>query len=147
MSIYVPDELKERMDDADSVNWSGVAQSAFEKVLRLHPKLTENEMQATIERLKASKTAQTDDVIAAGVEAGKKWAMEKASYLDLATAGKELTSYKTNAMRVFPERLPTGEKFFKIALESGVTGPDKYFEHGFCLGVIEVWKQVKDHLA
>jgi hypothetical protein len=151
MSIYVPDELKERMDAVDSVNWSAVAQSQFERELRLHPQLSENEMQATIERLKASKIAQTDEVIAKGAEAGKKWAMERASFLDLTHAGKQLDvpPWKSNSdsLRNFPDDLPSGDSFFLISSDYITLSSDKYFEHGFCLGALEVWKQVKDQLA
>jgi hypothetical protein len=149
MSIYVPDELKERMDAVDSVNWSAVAQSQFERELRLHPKLTGDEMQATIERLKASKVAQTDEVIAAGVEAGKQWAMKEAEYLDLLKIGEQLK--REFAVKVTQEDPITGGlkdalRSFPIFLpESTMNG--EYYEHGFCLGVLEVWNQVKDHLA
>ena len=38
MSIYVPDDLKGRMDRlSDRVNWSGVAQAAFETEIGLFP--------------------------------------------------------------------------------------------------------------
>jgi len=144
MSIYVPDDLKARMDAVDSVNWSAVAQSQFERELRLHPKLTGDEMQATIERLKASKVAQTDDVIAAGIEAGKKWSMEKADYLVLSSLGDTMNgitrlNFKDNLIRI-PDYLAE-------QIEGNPRQRGEYFEHGFCLGVMEVWKQIKDHLA
>ncbi len=154
MSTYVPDELKARMDAIETVNWSSIAQTAFEREIRLHPKLTESEMQATIERLKASKLGQTDEVIAAGVEAGKKWAMEEAQYLDLKKVGAQLaqsfsiksltidhiTNEKTESLREFP--LMRGNIKLPEAILEG-----EYFEHGFCIGVLEVWNQVKDRLS
>lgn len=155
MSIYVPDELKCRMDAVDSVNWSSVAQSAFERELRLHVKPLEEEMEAIIERLKASKAAQTDDVIAAGAEAGKKWAMETASYLDLSWAGSQLhqkfafrgtTKDHTGeheSLKSFP-KLRDGREISEFLPAN--TCIDEYFEHGFCKGVLSVWQKVKDHI-
>ena len=35
MSIYAPDELKARMDAIETVNWSSIAQTAFEREIRL----------------------------------------------------------------------------------------------------------------
>ncbi|MCB1533248.1 MAG: hypothetical protein KDJ44_00655 [Rhodoblastus sp.] len=152
MSIYVPDDLKGRMDDLES-NWSAIAQVAFEREIRLHPKLTENEMQATIERLRASKKAQIDDVIQAGVEAGKKWAQDEAEYLDLTKVGRALeqkfavkstskdeAGNETDTMRSFP-KLSNG------LLLSEAVAEGEHYEHGFCMGVLDVWKQVKAHLA
>jgi hypothetical protein len=152
MSIYVADELKSRMDGVDS-NWSAIAQAAFEQELRFHPKLTESDMQTTIERLKASKAAQTVDMIAEGAEAGKRWAMEDAEYLDLKEVGGDLK--RLFAIKSVQRDALTGEEIDSLrkfpALRNGGCPPGaksagEHFEHGFCLGVFEVWKQVEDKI-
>ena len=57
VSIYVQDEMKARMDEADDrANWSGIAQRAFETELHHLEAVKEiKSMSDVIERLRASK--------------------------------------------------------------------------------------------
>ena len=80
--------------------------------------------------------------------------MEDAQYLDLKKVGTELiqsfsiksftidpvTQEKTDSLREFPT-LIGNIKLHEATLEG------EYFEHGFCVGVLEVWNQVKSHLS
>jgi hypothetical protein len=89
INVYVSDDLKARMDRAaDGVNWSSVAQSAFEKALALYPTMEGSKMSAVLERLKASKAEQVDSVAAAGFAAGRAWAESAADYLTLKRVGE-----------------------------------------------------------
>src|SRR6185436_8591408 len=89
VNVYVSDDLKARMDRAaDGVNWSSVAQGAFEKALALYPTMEGSKMSAVLERLKASKTEQVDSVAAAGFAAGRTWAETAADYLTLKRVGE-----------------------------------------------------------
>src|SRR4029453_9621332 len=89
INVYVSDDLKTRMDRAaDGVNWSSVAQGAFEKALTLFPTMEGSKMSAVLERLKASKSEQVDSVAAAGFAAGRSWAETAADYLPLRRIGE-----------------------------------------------------------
>src|SRR5262245_9872594 len=89
INVYVSDDLKARMDRvAEGVNWSSVAQGAFEKALALFPAMEGSRMSAVVERLKASKAEQVDSVAAAGVAAGRTWAENAADYLTLRRVGE-----------------------------------------------------------
>jgi hypothetical protein len=89
INLYVPDDLKARMDRAgDGVNWSSVAQAAFARELASHRTLEEPKMTAVLERLKASKAELVDSVAAAGFVAGKAWAETAADYLTLKRIGE-----------------------------------------------------------
>src|SRR5262249_47730364 len=87
-TIYVPDELKAKMDsfDSEGPNWSGIAQAAFQSECdRMHNrKKGAGKMNAVIQRLRASKIKVEDQEHAAGLAAGRKWAMEDAEYDELA---------------------------------------------------------------
>jgi hypothetical protein len=89
INLYVPDELKTRMDRVgNQVNWSSVAQAAFTRELASHPTMEEPRMSAVLERLKASKAEQVDGVVAAGFAAGRTWAETVADYLTLKRVGE-----------------------------------------------------------
>ena len=85
LSIYVPDELKERIDALKSeANWSDVACRAFEiNIGELAKARKETDMSAVIERLRASKLQNEDKMTQAGREAGRRWAQKYAEYDEL----------------------------------------------------------------
>jgi hypothetical protein len=89
INVYVSDDLKARMDRAaEGVNWSSVAQGAFERALASIPAMEGSKMSAVLERLKASKAEQVDSVAAAGFAAGRRWAENEADYLTLRRVGE-----------------------------------------------------------
>ena len=65
MTIYVPDDLKRRMDEFDGVNWSPLAYHAFEsEVDRTHQSRGElKTMDDVITRLRASESPCSPDPI------------------------------------------------------------------------------------
>jgi hypothetical protein len=84
VSIYVPDDLKTRMDEVgDAVNWSEIARPAFQAVVANHEHRKGQNMITAIERLRASKqeTVQSDRL--AGHQDGRAWAEGTATYGDL----------------------------------------------------------------
>ncbi len=85
ISIYVPDEMKVRMDAAESrANWSAHAQRAFSIELDHLEAITEiKSMTDVIERLRASKQKLAQASIADGRIAGREWAMQSAEYDEL----------------------------------------------------------------
>jgi hypothetical protein len=164
ISIYVSDDLKASMDALTTINWSSVAQGAFEQELRLHPQWTEYEMNAVIERLRASKKKQVDNLINDGFEAGKGWAERDAEYLELKNIAKIPTSddmddyeddsedpFETGPSSVsYRDALPDYNFWTKeIPLEylkGNSDMPHLYFRIGFVKGAKSVWRQVSDKL-
>lgn len=82
MNISLPDPLKAHMDTvASEVNWSQVATEAFEvKLGALAVERAKHDMQAVIDRLRASKRSQETQEFQDGHRAGVAWAKEKAPY-------------------------------------------------------------------
>lgn len=131
---------------------SAAAQAAFLQEMRLRAQLSDTDLKTAIERLKASK-AQIIDKIAEGVEAGKCWAMQEAEYLDLKKVGRELKqvcSFKGDQIdAVLNDEIDNFLKF--PALRDGTFPPGAklsgaHFEHGFCVGVHEVWARIEDKI-
>ena len=85
MNIYVPDEMKARMDAAEKrANWSAIAQRAFDLELNHLEAITEiKSMTDVIARLRASKQKSAHASIADGRTAGRQWAMQRAEYSEL----------------------------------------------------------------
>jgi hypothetical protein len=84
VSIYLPDELKARMDEiGDAANWSEIARPAFQAVVANHEHRKGQNMITAIERLRASKqeAVQTDRL--EGHQDGRAWAENSATYDDL----------------------------------------------------------------
>jgi len=80
-TISIPDDLKTLMDEGgETVNWSAVAADAFRRRLR---ELKEGNMDAVIERLRASKEKRGLDYFALGEARGIEWAKRRAEYGDL----------------------------------------------------------------
>jgi hypothetical protein len=84
MNISLPDELKARMDDDPrQSSWSAVARKAFELELRSAMKLEDNDMTATVERLRASKEKIEQEQRPIWLGMGREWAMKHAEFDEL----------------------------------------------------------------
>jgi hypothetical protein len=97
IAIYVPDQLKARMDACDDkVNWSSVAQPAFERALAMEEaKMMDlGDRQQAIARLKASRDDYAAEEMADGEAAGREWALKRADYSELV----RLRAYRTEAV-------------------------------------------------
>jgi len=82
-NAYIPDSLREAMDELEDINWSAVAQTAFLKRLEIERLKKTNMEAAKIERLRKSKEDAVESWNAVGNEAGKRWALEVAEYDDV----------------------------------------------------------------
>ena len=98
MNVYVPEALSKRMKAVrGEINWSEVAQQAFEQKLgelaatKLIPDMTD-----TIDRLRASRAKTTNNKTAAGREAGEAWAKSHAEYDQL----ERLASFYVRAVEI-----------------------------------------------
>lgn len=83
MNLYLPDALKAEMERCEGINWSQVAQEAFRRTVEIEGIKAVNLNQAGIERLRASRKSATNLDRAAGIAAGKTWALEVAEYEEL----------------------------------------------------------------
>lgn len=84
-SIYVPDDLDERMKAAsDEANWSEVACRAFEVELgEIVKRKKELNMEAVVQRLRASKIETETAKYTRGQREGATWATNVATYPEL----------------------------------------------------------------
>lgn len=80
MNLYLPDALKAEMEQCEGVNWSQVAQEAFRRTVEIEGIKAVDMNQAGLERLRASRAAKEETDRAAGVAAGKRWALEVAEF-------------------------------------------------------------------
>lgn len=83
-SIYVSDELATRLAEFEDENWSKIAVLCFEQRLaELMKKRNEGDMQAAIQRLRASKMQTQSETHKEGFDAGFSWAKNSAAYDEL----------------------------------------------------------------
>src|SRR5262249_19619950 len=83
ISIYVPDDLKSQMDGIERINWSEIARPAFEQAVATFEHQKGQTMDTAIERLRASKEAQSQNDFFAGQQDGRVWAQDTADYAEL----------------------------------------------------------------
>ena len=105
-------------------------------------------MTTVIERLRASKQREVDDVILNGLKAGRAWAEQTASYRELRTVAEKV-DLPEDPDEVPPDAIPRaiGQmhwEFFKPYTEE--TPVDPYFQKGFLSGAREVWREVHDKI-
>lgn len=93
LSIYVPGALKARMDERPEINWSAVAQKAFDLEMRLRASPGDQDMHAAVGRLRASKEISELEDRPEWVRAGRLWAMNDADYDDLKSIARIGTEF------------------------------------------------------
>ena len=157
VTLYVPDDLKARMDDAaEAVNWSAVAQRAFREAIFTHfVRKDHSDMEKVIERLRASKERFETRQFAAGKEAGSKWAKTDAEYDELAAVAA-LDAEAHEHSDIGPDDLqqvidPDGEtlphewaEFWENHYGRGT--PSGAFIRGFMKGATEIHDEIADQL-
>jgi hypothetical protein len=88
INVSVPDSLKERMSALDDrVNWSEVAQTAFEREVAIRT-FKGDDMEDVIERLRSSKAEYETEARGDGLLHGQDWAKRIASFKDLRELAK-----------------------------------------------------------
>lgn len=171
ISVYVNDDLKRRMDAEKDENWSKLASASFNKKLaELIQRKTVNDMEAAIQRLRASRNEYEEMINAEGFEAGKEWAERYADFGQLKRLcefGERLESEPVYGWEFFfgedsnnaycaSERLVfeiEGEEpdrnlasdFWDAALGNEDL-PEADFARAFAEGAIEFFKRVSDKL-
>lgn len=167
INIYVPDEMKARMDNVDrGANWSAIAQRAFELELNHLERIKEVKSRTdVIERLRQDKESTAAERVAHGRKYGVDWAKLEASYPKLSRiahidveqwsgAGSDAGAFTTAElvyMEVFDEedrpRMDQVMHFygFKDERELDIWLDDAYVR-GFVEGAQDVWEEVKNRI-
>lgn len=160
VNVYVSDELRARMDSTENVNWSRVAQSAFERECT---RMERNSaaMSGVIERLRASKDDFLDQERATGKSAGRSWAERHASYGDLVALTEHwnrldewdhMPEIETDlASCLYREQLKyrDAEEYLR---DRGIVDADRHdmpsaeWFKGFFKGAVEFYEEVKDQI-
>ena len=107
-------------------------------------------MDAVIERLRASKTKQVDDVIKAGFDRGRVWAEKEAGFLQLKNVAEDHISNDPDELELNSiSRHVNPNSWYEFWLEimsEQLPPPEPYFQIGFYKGAKAVWDEVKDKL-
>lgn len=156
VSIYVPDDLKERMDAAgDAINWSEIARPAFQEALARFEHRKEQSLQTAIERLRASKEKHQTGEQDQGKTHGREWVLHRAEYSELVAVSQvDLDAYDDEddgetLIRALWQALDPEEsenlRDWRIALfGEGLVLPE--YVRGFVEGAQEAFEEIKDKL-
>jgi hypothetical protein len=154
ITLYVPDDLKARMDQSgDDLNWSAITQRAIRgAIITLTLKRNPTDMNAVIERLRASKQLADEANNLSGKECGAAWARETAEYDQLhrvwgaLLAAAEIDVSSLHRLIDPENELDRAEwQEFWECHAGGATLTDA-FAAGFAEGANEVFEEVKDKL-
>jgi hypothetical protein len=157
ITLYVPDDLKERMNQAgDSINWSEVVRPAINVALATFKHRKEQTMETVIERLRASREESRERDQIGGTEAGRQWARDHATFDELkrlAAAWKQIPAglgdqqYAEVFFRaVDPEREMTTEELREYCFGDEQVNVSDPYVSGFFEGAVDVFEDVKDEL-
>jgi post-segregation antitoxin (ccd killing protein) len=152
INVSVPDSLRERMSALDSqVNWSEVAQAAFEREIVKHNFKVEN-MEQVIERLRVSKKEYEATEHEKGRRDGHDWACRHATYadlkavsdLDLHVEGTELAAQVDAALGKNPR---DGDSFWMDEEDANrIKYPSDNYVFGFWDAADDVFAEIADKL-
>jgi hypothetical protein len=156
VNLYVPDDLKARMDDTgEVVNWSAVAQRAFrEAISTLQVRKDRSDMEHVVERLRASKERYEERQLAVGKEVGTQWAKTQAEFFELvavarfdAGAGHRELDCDTLQRLIDPEGETDPREWAEFWWTYYGRGkPSDAFIRGFIEGATEVYEAVAEQL-
>ena len=149
VSIYVPDEMKSRMDEHETaVNWSSVAQVAFDEEIKKRSWKKGADMDTVVERLRASKLEFEKEQAEGGYDEGVQWAKEHASYPQLMKLAEMdhddgFEQYEGELAQALDSALEyeSPDSIFDSYIERGSYPSDEYAK-AFIQGALEVWKAV-----
>jgi len=155
VAIYVPDDLKRRMDDVgDGINWSDVARPAFLAALAIYHHRRGPNMTTTIERLRASKAQSSKRDELQGKADGRRWAENHAEYDELRRVAEiNDTEFQSGSdpievlyQAIDPDReLTVGEFREHCFGDERATVSDEYVE-AFIEGAQELFSEIADQL-
>lgn len=153
VSIYVPDELRERMDKAgDAINWSEIARPHFLTALANLEHQKGQDMETVIERLRASKAASAANARQMGEKAGRQWASSRAEFGQLkalSTIENPEDLDEDDAFIVLHGTLNPNEEMTDDEFLEDVFGermPPADFIVGFIIGAQKLFEEVEDRI-
>lgn len=145
MNISVPDELKNRMDNAgNGENWSAIACTAFEIRLGEIAKLKqEKEMSDVIQRLRASKKSRQTEAFSLGEKLGYQWARDRAEFDEL----ERVLDFEGDKVDAFDRFVTEGayDLWDSLCVEPEDIKRDGFLD-GFIDGVTRLYNEVADAL-
>jgi hypothetical protein len=163
ISIYVPDDLKARMDAiGEAANWSDIVRPAiFASVTSLENRKDGN-MSTVVERLRASRDKAIREVTGDAEAKGREWAQNTAEYEELKrvherySTGFSNAPYNAGDTSISLEQLvqdidplhrsqPRLIELMVIGLEDHIVERNR-FAHFFAKGAVEFFEEVKDKL-
>lgn len=152
VSIYVPDDLRARMDRiGEAANWSEVVRPAILSEVASREHRIGANMTTVIERLRASKEKHLQETSKWGLEAGRAWATNKAEYADLVGVS-QIVKYSRNdwasaSLRsaVDPEYSMRDQELFEYFNLEPKDVSEALLE-AFIKGAQEAYEEVKDKL-
>jgi hypothetical protein len=156
VSIYVPDDLKARMDGiGEAANWSEVVRPAILSEVANHEHRKGASMTTVVERLRASKGKYLQEAENYGLEAGRLWASDSAEYAELLRVANyyersntERWDIESSALRqlIDPDEDLSTEDFCDLVGCKGFEESDEFAE-GFARGAAELLNEVDAELA
>jgi hypothetical protein len=153
ITLYVPDDLKTRMDAAgDAINWSEVARPVLTAAVAAFEHRKGQNMTTAIERLRASRleTEQTDKV--QGKSDGRAWAENDAEYQWLkrlhlrANEQTEEEPMTALAMAIDPTGTTAFSEISEICFSEVSDLPSDEYLDGFINGAVEFFKEVRSRV-
>ena len=165
VTVYVPDDLKALMDEVgEAINWSGIAQQAFQRAILSNNVRRNGSMTNVIDRLRVSKTESENDEHEQALAAGRAWASETASYQELRALVQAAQEATTSGNKIAPVALmlfatehqpePTlYDEAEEWLIDQGVipvfpgraSVTEKQID-GFVQGALNVWEEVSPSL-
>jgi len=156
MNISVRDDLKGSMDDiGNALNWSAIAQKAFEvELLRFTSKKMATDIDGAVDRLQASRKLTAIDNQESGYEAGYNWAIRDAEYIELSRLAEFKPPNDTGPLSSVVQSVVSGkdddgDNSGHLAFWNSVglaDVPSNEFVLGFVRGAGEIWNKVKDRV-
>ena len=163
ISLYVPDELRARMDAAgDKINWSDVARPALTAAIVAFEHRKRPSVSTAIERLRASKKLAEQD---RGNRDGRAWAQNDADYPTLCFLSSHVIPHKDPLHELHRWLDPEDGEFTRDKVFEYLAGPkekyddqsfleevrrlkcesDEYFV-AFIVGAVHFFKEVRDEV-
>jgi hypothetical protein len=154
LTIYVTEKLKARMDAVgDAINWSEVVRPAIEAAVATQEHLKGQNMETTIERLRASKGKLGHEKWNQGQLDGHKWATGSAEYDELARVAElefepDNCDGASNALRdaLSPHGELTWQEICENLFGDYRLSPDEPYIGGFIAGARAVFEEVEDQI-
>ena len=142
ISLYIPDELRMRMDAAGTeINWSEVARPSLTAAVAAFEHRKGKNVSTAIERLRASKRHFDQQEKILGYDRGRSWAENKAEYKELVQLQRRRKEH--------PEETP--EDALTNVVEPGsaqqiTTWPSDQYGYGFIEGALKFFSEVRPEI-